>query len=206
MIEMPRRGLLDISNLVNSSRIRSAETIEIREAISFIATSVDSSISKFNWLAKRAARIMRSGSSEKDCSGVTGVRKICLAKSASPLNGSMNSGVGVVSSSAMQLTVKSRRDKSPAILSPNSTSGLRLSGSYLSLRYVVTSTVVSPRFAATVPNSIPVSQTFSPQTFKIFLLSSGSASVVKSKSFPKRPKIASRTGPPTSANLYPADL
>ena len=29
---------------------------------------------------------------------------------------------------------------------------------------------------------------------------------MKSKSFPSRPKIASRTGPPTRANLYPSSL
>ena len=35
-------------------------------------------------------------------------------------------------------------------------------------------------------------------------VSSGFALVVKSKSFPSRPKIASRTGPPTSARVKPA--
>jgi hypothetical protein len=35
---------------------------------------------------------------------------------------------------AIALTVKSRRDRSPARESPNATAGLRLSGSYASLR------------------------------------------------------------------------
>ena len=83
----------------------------------------------------------------------------------------MNSGSDPVSSSAIELTVKSRRDKSPKISFPYTTSGLRESGSYCSLRYVVTSTVVSPRFPATVPNAIPVSQIFSAHICNIFLVS-----------------------------------
>ena len=64
-------------------------------------------------------------------------------------------------------------DKSPSIESPNCTSGLRESKSYLSLRYVVISTVVSPRFPAMVPNSIPVSQTCSAHALRIFFVSKG---------------------------------
>ena len=60
--------------------------------------------------------------------------------------------------------------------------------------------------AAIVPNSAPISQTESAQASRIFLLCEGLASVVKSKSFPSLPKIASRTGPPTKANLNPAAL
>ena len=40
----------------------------------------------------------------------------------------------------------------------------------------------------------------------IFFVSCGNALVVKSKSFPSLPKIASRTGPPTSANVKPLAL
>ena len=149
---------------------------------------------------------MRSGSSLKESFGFPGVRKTFLARSANPLNGSINSGASPVSSSAIELTVKSRRAKSPRISFPYSTSGLRESASYCSLRYVVTSTVVSPRFPATVPKAIPVSQTFSAHACRIFLLSCGSAFVVKSKSFPRRPKIASRTGPPTKAKVNPLAL
>ena len=109
--------------------MRSAEIIEILPDISFIACRTSGAISKSSWLANRAARIMRSGSSEKEFSAFTGVRKTLFAKSSKPLKGSINSGVFVVSSSAIELTVKSRRDKSPSIESPYSTSGLRLSGS-----------------------------------------------------------------------------
>ena len=66
--------------------------------------------------------------------------------------------------------------------------------------------MISPFFPATVPNAAPISQTESAHLFNIFSQSFGCASVVKSKSFPSLPKIASRTGPPTKANLYPADL
>ena len=62
---------------------------------------------------------------------------------------------------------------------------------------------MSPRLPATVPNSIPVSQICSAHVERIFLLSCGGAFVVKSKSFPRRPRIASRTGPPTKANVKP---
>ncbi|CAB4948920.1 unannotated protein [freshwater metagenome] len=128
-IVIPKRGRGDINNLVNSSRIRSAEIMEILPAIPFIACKTSGAISKPNWLAKRAARIIRSGSSEKEFSAVVGVRNIFCAKSAKPLYGSINSGTLVVNSRAIALTVKSRRDKSPSIFSPYTTSGLRLAGS-----------------------------------------------------------------------------
>ena len=57
-----------------------------------------------------------------------------------------------------------------------------------------------------MPKAAPISQTASAHFFNIFSQSLGWASVVKSKSFPNLPNIASRTGPPTSANLNPAAL
>ena len=57
-----------------------------------------------------------------------------------------------------------------------------------------------------MPKAAPISQTESAHLFNIFSQSFGCASVVKSKSLPSLPKIASRTGPPTSANLNPAAL
>ena len=99
--------------------------MERRSAIAFIALKTDSSIVKPSWAAKRAARSMRSGSSENESSGVLGVRSVVFSKSVTPLCGSMNSGVGVVSSIAIAFTVKSRRSKSPSIVSPKFTSGLR---------------------------------------------------------------------------------
>ena len=170
---IPIRGVGESKSFTNSSRILSAEIIEIRPAISLIAVITSSSKVKSSCAAKRAARIMRSGSSLNDCSARDGVRIIFFAKSSIPLNGSINSGVSVVSSNAIALIVKSRRDKSPSIESPYSTSGFLESSSYFSERYVVTSTVVSPRFPATVPNVIPVSQMFSAQPLRIFFVSSG---------------------------------
>ena len=58
----------------------------------------------------RAARSIRSGSSLKLSSGVSGVRSRRPARSAAPSNGSTSSGSG--RASAMALTVKSRRDRS----------------------------------------------------------------------------------------------
>ena len=76
----------------------------------------------------RAARIMRSGSSENDTSGSSGVRSTPPARSARPSNGSISVGSSPVTSSAMALTVKSRRDRSASMSVLNATSGLRLSG------------------------------------------------------------------------------
>ena len=47
---------------------------------------------------------------------------------------------------------------------------------------------------------------FSAHSCKIFFVSNGCALVVKSKSFPSRPRIASRTGPPTNAKVNPLAL
>ena len=124
-IVIPTRGSGDMRIFINSSRTRSAETIVIRSAKSFIDTRTLGSISKSNWLANRAARIMRSGSSLNESPGRPGVLKTFFDKSCKPLNGSRNSGASPVSSSAIAFTVKSRRDKSPRISFPYSTSGLR---------------------------------------------------------------------------------
>ena len=99
-----------------------------------MAFNESSETSKFNWEANLAARIIRNGSSLNDCSAVTGVRSTLALKSARPLKESINLGFSSVNSSAIALTVKSRRERSPSMFSPNSTSGLRDSGSYLSLR------------------------------------------------------------------------
>ena len=85
----------------------------MRCAKSLIDAVTSGSISKSNWLAKRAARIIRNGSSLNESPGRPGVRKTRAAKSCKPLKGSMNSGASPVNSSAIELTVKSRRDKSP---------------------------------------------------------------------------------------------
>jgi hypothetical protein len=58
----------------------------------------------------RAARSIRSGSSENDTSGASGVRSTPSTRSAMPPKGSISSTSG--SRSAMALIVKSRRDRS----------------------------------------------------------------------------------------------
>ncbi len=81
---IPILGFSDIINLTNSSRMRSAEIISMRPAISFIATIIAESTLKPSCAANLAARIIRSGSSEKEFSGVPGVRKTFRAKSFTP--------------------------------------------------------------------------------------------------------------------------
>ena len=131
---IPILGFSDIINLTNSSRTRSAEMISIRPAISLIAAITVGSTSKPSCDANLAARIIRSGSSENEFSGVPGVRKTLRTKSLTPSKLSINVGGVVVSSRAMAFTVKSLRNKSPSILSPKFTSGFRLWVSYFSLR------------------------------------------------------------------------
>ena len=89
----------------------------------------------------RAARSIRSGSSLKLTSGPIGVRNVRVARSTAPSNGSTSSGASPspVSSSAIALIVKSRRDRSASISSANTTWGLRESSVYASARNVVIS-------------------------------------------------------------------
>ena len=105
--------------------MRSDETIESLSDILVIASITSGATVKPSWLINLAARIIRSGSSEKESSGLPGVLNTFFAKSSTPLNKSINSGVSPVSSSAIAFTVKSLRAKSPSIESPKSTSGLR---------------------------------------------------------------------------------
>ena len=87
---------------------------------------------------KRAARIMRRGSSVKETSGDRGVRSLFAARSATPSNGSTRARSG--SERAIALTVKSRRARSASRAVEKTTSGLREVLSYSSARWVVTST------------------------------------------------------------------
>ena len=99
----------------------------MRAAIAVIASTTSGATAKPSWAANRAARIIRSGSSEKESSGVPGVRSTCSARSTMPPNGSTNSRLGT--RTAIELTEKSRRPRSPTRLSPKDTSGLREVGS-----------------------------------------------------------------------------
>ena len=91
--------------------------------MSVIAAIVSSATVKSSWAANLAARIIRSGSSENETCGAPGVRRIRAARSSSPPNGSTNARPGSVS--AIALTRKSRRARSPSRVSPNATAGLR---------------------------------------------------------------------------------
>ncbi len=88
----------------------------MRSLMAFIAATTSGATTKSSCAAKRAARIIRSGSSEKDSSGVPGVRSTRSARSLRPPCGSMNSFSG--SATAIALTVKSRRTRSSSMESP----------------------------------------------------------------------------------------
>ncbi len=193
----PADGSSTTTSLSSSSRMRSADTISSRSAMATTASrSPSSGVSPYPAM-NRAARIIRSGSSPKESSGPVGVRRIPAARSAAPPNGSMSSGSGTAS--AIALTVKSRRERSASISVEKATSGLRESGRYDSARWVVISTVRSPRLAPIVPKRAPWSHTASAQPERIAVVWSGSASVVRSRSPPRssRPSRRSRTIPPT---------
>ena len=95
--------------------------------MSVIAFTTEGSTVKPSWAANRAARIIRSGSSENESSGRPGRAQHSALRSSRPPNGSSKLLSGRVT--AIALTVKSRRPRSPARLSPYDTSGLRESGS-----------------------------------------------------------------------------
>ena len=85
----------------------------MRPAMSVMARTTPGSTVKSSWAAKRAARIIRSGSSEKDSSGRAGGAQHLRARGRStPWNGSSNFRSGRVT--AIALTVKSRRPRSPS--------------------------------------------------------------------------------------------
>ncbi len=99
----------------------------IRAAMAVIAATTSGATSKPSWAANRAARIIRNGSSPNDSSGGPGVRSRRRTRSSRPPNGSTKVSDG--SSTAIALTVKSRRRRSSSRLVPNATSGLRDAGS-----------------------------------------------------------------------------
>ena len=101
--------------------------ISIRPAIAVIASTTPGSTVKPSCAENRAARIIRSGSSEKESTGRPGVRSTRWARSTTPPYGSSSSRPG--SRTAIAFTVKSRRPRSPASVSPKSTVGLRELGS-----------------------------------------------------------------------------
>ena len=129
---MPYAGLSVSISLVSSSVIRSAETMDSRDAWARIAACTSSATVNPSRAANRAARSIRSGSSENESSGRPGVRIIRSCSAASPPNGSTSSYDG--SRAAIALIVKSRRTRSSSSDVPYFTSGLRDRGPYDSLR------------------------------------------------------------------------
>jgi len=123
MSSMPRRGHSEVTSRSSSARTRSAETMASREDMAVMASITSGATSKPSWAVKRAARMMRNGSSSKDCSAVTGVRRSWPARSSIPPVGSTKLRSG--RRRAMALTVKSRRVRSPSSVVPYSTCGLR---------------------------------------------------------------------------------
>ena len=102
-------------------------------------------------MANRTQRIMRSGSSLKVMSGSSGVRIVLSFKSSSPLKGSTSSPKrALFRHTAMALIVKSRRFWSSSKV-PSSTTGLRLSWLYDSLRAPTNSPSVSWYLTCAVP-------------------------------------------------------
>ena len=87
----PIEGLFEARILFNSSTIRSPEMMLILSLFFEIASKDSDSISKFNCVAKRMARIIRNGSSEYVISGFKGVLMILFFKSSTPLKGSTKS-------------------------------------------------------------------------------------------------------------------
>ena len=121
----PIDGTGDRTILLSSAAMRSRDTIPIRGALRRMASKVSSSIVKPSCEAKRTARIMRRGSSEKVMSGSHGVRMMHSSRSYIPSNGSTNSPNESASSDhAIALIVKSRRRWSSSSV-PASTCGLR---------------------------------------------------------------------------------
>ena len=119
-------------SFTSSSRTLSAEMMSMRSLMRVIASRTSSATRKSSWEVKRAPRIMRSGSSEKESSGVPGVRMTPAARSDSPPCGSTNTRPG--RRTAIAPIVKSRRTRSASSVSPNATTGFRESGSYCSAR------------------------------------------------------------------------
>lgn len=95
----------------------------ISSDIDVIASTTRGAAVKPSCAENRAARIIRSGSSANDSCGSAGVSSTFSRSASMPSCGSMN--VFPTRSIAIALTVKSRRSRSPSMVSPKVTSGLR---------------------------------------------------------------------------------
>ena len=123
---MPATGSLPRISLSSSAATRSAVIRPSCGAICCIAAPTRGAVVKQSCETKRAARSIRNGSSPNDTSGADGVSSTLARSAANPPTGSRNSaGPSAVMRTAIALTVKSRRTRSPSRLSPNRTRGLR---------------------------------------------------------------------------------
>ena len=174
----PAVGSSTCNNRNSSSRMRSPATISIRSTKARAASTRPSAGVNPYRDKNLAARNIRSGSSENDSTGSSGVRRIRVSRSARPPNGSCN--VPSATSTAIALTVKSRRARSSNSSLENRTTGLRESLTYASARWVVISMVTSPTRSPTVPNRSPCNHTASATSATSSRIRSGLASVVRS--------------------------
>ena len=143
---------------------------------------------------------MRSGSSLKVMSGSSGVRMVRSFKSSNPPNGSTNSpNRAWFRHTAMALMVKSRRFWSSSRV-PFSTTGLRLSWLYDSLRAPTNSTSVSRYFTCAVPKFLNTDTCAPLPSFlpKACAISMPLPTTTTSMSFDGRFRNISRTYPPTT--------
>ena len=172
--------------------------------------STSSATVKSSCAAKRAARIIRSGSSEKDASGAPGVRSTRAARSSRPPCGSMKVFSGQRDRHRVHREVAADQVLLDGVavgdlgLARGAVVGLRAVGGDLDLEAARRPPSRVFFWQPTVPKAIPTSHTASAQGRTMRSTSSGRASVVKSRSLPSRPSSASRTEPPTSARLNPA--
>ena len=143
---------------------------------------------------------MRNGSSLKVISGSRGVRIVRSFKSSNPPNGSTNSPKrSLLRQTAMALMVKSRRFWSSSNV-PFSTTGLRLSWLYDSLRAPTNSTSVSRYFTCAVPK-LRNTETLAPRPSFLpnaCAISMPLPTTTTSISFDGRLRNISRTYPPTT--------
>lgn len=120
----PLCGKRDVRILSISLVQRSLEILRILTAFSVIFSLVAAVGIKANWAASRQARSIRKGSSLMRILGLPTNSIFSSFKAAYPSKGSMSFPL---SSTAMALTVKSRRAKSAVMSCTNSTSGFLLS-------------------------------------------------------------------------------
>ena len=126
MNHSPGEGLSTTTSLSSSSRMRSAETIASRSCMARTASVSSGSGLRPNPAMNRAARSMRSGSSEKEISGSSGVRSRPRGEVGEPAVGVDELEVGQSQRHGVDGEVAPRQVDLDGV--PKTTSGLRESG------------------------------------------------------------------------------